>query len=94
MFAGLFLGMRRIGSVALQSLGYPGLSTLAESIGLGVLLVGLISLTLPFGIIGTAWALFLSGLTCLVAQLVILRVTAGQENNSEAVRPNDHEPAI
>jgi O-antigen/teichoic acid export membrane protein len=70
---GLFLGLRRVGAATLQGLGYPELSTIAEGIGTGALLVGLVVLTAFAGRTGTAWALSGAGLVVVLIQLHYLR---------------------
>jgi O-antigen/teichoic acid export membrane protein len=73
IFAGLFLGLRRVGAAVLQGVGQPGRSTQAEAIGVVVLLVGLGLVSGKYGAAGAAWALGLAGAVTVVAQLVFLR---------------------
>lgn len=73
--AGFFLGMRRIGSAFLQSLGLPGRSAMAEVLGLAALAATLIPLTLRFGAEGAALALLISAACCMLCQIGILAST-------------------
>ncbi len=79
VFAGVFLGWRRVLGVSLQALGVPGLSTWAELACFLTMVAGVVGLGAAHGLEGAAWGMVIGGVVGSILQVIMISRTKVSE---------------